>query len=139
MGKKTKVVIDTNVMVSAFGWHGKPEEIVRLVTKGRITNFISIEILTELGRVLSYAKFKFSEALQVEIIETVFSMSSVVSTSEPLNIIVDDPEDNKILECAASAKVDFIITGDKHLLNLKSFRGVEILTPEEFLLKWSGT
>jgi putative PIN family toxin of toxin-antitoxin system len=137
VGKKTKVVIDTNVMVSAFGWHGKPEEVVMLATRGKITNFISIEILAELRRVVSYPKFKFSEALQAEIIETIFGASFVVSISETLNIIDDDPEDNKILECAVSADVDFIISGDKHLLKFKNFRDIEILTPEEFIVKSS--
>lgn len=51
MGKKTKVVIDTNVLISALGWHGKPEEVVNLVTAGRIKNFISLEMLVELRNV----------------------------------------------------------------------------------------
>ncbi len=135
MGKKTKVVIDTNIVVSAFGWHGNPEEIVLLVTRGRIINFTSIEMFDELRRVVSYPKLKFSKALQAEIIETIFGVSSLVRISETLNVIDDDPEDNKILECAVSANVDFIISGDKHLLNLKSFRGIEILTPQDFIIR----
>ena len=61
MGKKTKVVIDNNVLISAFGWHGKPEEVVRLVTTGRILNFTSMKLLAELARVIDYPKLKFSE------------------------------------------------------------------------------
>lgn len=133
MGKKTKVVIDTNVMVSAFGWRGKPEEVVRLVTKGDVTNYTSFEMLAELREVVSYPKLNFPETLQAEIIETIFFESSLVHVNEPLNVIADDPEDNKVLECAVSADADFIISGDKHLLNLKNFRGIEILTPEDFL------
>lgn len=133
MGKKTRVVIDTNVIVSAFGWLGKPEEVLRLVTKGKIVSYISTEMLAELRKVVSYPKFKFSEALQAQIIETVFFESSLVFVNESLNVIADDPEDNKVLECAVSAGADFIISGDKHLLNLKNFREIEILTPEDFL------
>ncbi len=135
MGKKTRVVIDTNVIVSAFGWHGRPEEVVRLVTKGKITSYISTEMLAELRKVVMYPKFKFSEALQAEIIETVFFESSLVFVNESLNVIADDPEDNKVLECAVSAGADFIISGDKHLLNLENFRGIEILTTEDFLTR----
>lgn len=135
MGKKTKVVIDTNVIVSAFGWHGKPEEIFRLITIGKIQNFISMEILSEVAKVVSYPKFNFPISLQVEIIETIFSCSTIVEIKEAINIIKDDPEDNRILECAISAEVDFIITGDSHLLKLKNFRGVEILTPDNFLVR----
>ncbi len=137
MGKKTKVVLDTNIIVSAFGWHGSPEEVVRLLTEGEILNFTSIAMLDELRRVLAYPKLNFSEALQAEIIETIFGSSSIVSASEPLNVIADDPEDNMVLECAASAGADFIVSGDKHLLNLKKFRGIEILTAEDFLFKKS--
>jgi putative PIN family toxin of toxin-antitoxin system len=135
VGKKTKVVLDTNVIVSAFGWQGKPEEIVKLVSRGTIINFISAEMLDELRKVIAYPKFSFSETLQAEIIETIFTISSAIYTKKSLNIINDDPEDNKILECALTAGVDFIVTGDKHLLNLKSFRGIEIITPEDFLIK----
>lgn len=135
MGKKTKVVIDNNVLVSAFGWHGKPEEVVKLAVSGKIANFTSMAMLSELARVVSYPKLRFSESLQAEIIETIFTSSSLVNVSGPLNVITADPADNKILECAVAASVDFIISGDNHLLNLKNFRDIEIVTPEDFLLK----
>lgn len=135
MGKKTKVVIDTNVIVSAFGWHGTPEKIVKLVLTGKIQNFITMEMLAEVARVVSYPKLKFPESLQVEIIETIFNFSKIVEVREFVNIIKDDSEDNKVLECAISAESEFIITGDSHLLMLENFRGMEILTPDNFLIK----
>ena len=136
MGKKTKVVIDSNVLVSAFGWHGRPEEVVKLATTGKIANFTSMEMLSELARVISYPKLRFPESLQAEIIETVFTSSSLVTVSAPLNVINSDPADNRVLECAIAASVDFIISGDKHLLDLKKFKDIEIVTPEDFLLKY---
>lgn len=135
MGKKTKVVIDTNVIISAFGWHGKPEEVVRLAVAGAIKNFISLEMLAELRRVVAYPKFNFSDSLQAEIIETIFSASSITAINESINIIIDDPPDNRVLDCAVSAGADFIISGDKHLLNLKNFKWIEILSSEDFLLR----
>lgn len=138
MGKKTKVVIDTNVIISAFGWHGKPEEVVKLATTDRIKNFISLEMLAELRKVVAYPKLNFSETLQAEIIETVFSASSIININASVNIIIDDPPDNRVLECSLSADVDFIISGDKHLLNLKVFKGIEILSPENFLAGFKG-
>ncbi|MBI5075808.1 MAG: putative toxin-antitoxin system toxin component, PIN family [Nitrospirae bacterium] len=135
MGKKTKVVIDSNVLVSAFGWHGTPEEIVLLATTGEISNFTSTAMLSELVRVVGYQKLRFPESLQAEIIETVFTSSSLVNMTEPLKVINSDPADNRVLECAVAACVDFIISGDKHLLDLKKFGGIEIVTPEDFLLK----
>lgn len=138
MGKKTKVVIDTNVLISAFGWHGKPEDIVKLATAGRVKNFISLEMLAELRNVVAYPKLNFSGTLQAEIIETVFSISSITTVNESVNVIAVDPPDNRVIECAVSADVDFIISGDKHLLNLKNFRGIEIFSPEEFLSNIRG-
>lgn len=135
MGKKTKVVIDNNVLVSAFGWHGKPEEVVNLAVTGRIANFTSMELLSELARVVGYPKLRFPESLQAEIIETVFTSSSLVNISEPLKVINSDAADDRVLECAVAAGVDFIVSGDKHLLDLKRFRNIEIVTPEDFLLK----
>ena len=135
MGKKTKVVIDNNVLVSAFGWHGKPEEVARLATTGRIENFTSMEMLSELARVVGYPKLHFPESLQAEIIETVFTSSSLVNMTEPLKVVHADPADNCVLECAVAACADFIISGDKHLLDLKKFRNIEIVSPEDFLLK----
>lgn len=138
MGKKTKVAIDTNVIISAFGWHGKPEDVVKLATTDRIKNFISLEMLAELRKVVAYAKLNFSEILQAEIIETVFSASSIINVNESVNVIIDDPPDNRVLECALSANVDFVISGDKHLLNLKAFKGIAILSPEDFLARLKG-
>ena len=135
MGKKTKVVIDNNVLVSAFGWHGKPEVVVTLAATGKIANFTSMEMLSELARVVGYPKLRFPESLQAEIIETIFTSSSLVNISETLKVINSDAADDRVLECAVAAGVDFIISGDKHLLDLKKFRDIEIVTPEDFLLK----
>ncbi len=135
MGKKPKVVIDTNVIISAFGWDGHPEEIIKLVNKGKIENFTSIEMINELSNAIKYPRLKFPESLQAEIIETIFSISSIVNVNQSLNIIDEDPGDNKVIECALSAKAEFIISGDKHLLELKKFKEIEILTPSEFLIK----
>lgn len=137
MGKKAKVVIDTNIIISAFGWDANPEGILKLAVSNKIINFTCFEMLDELRRVVSYPKINFSEELQAEIIETVFSISSLIEINEPLNVIIDDPDDNKILECAVSADVDFIISGDKHLLGLKKYLNIEILTPESFLSKYN--
>lgn len=58
MGKKTKVVIDSNVLVSAFGWHGTPKELMKLVTAGKITNYTSVAMLEELSRVIAYPNYE---------------------------------------------------------------------------------
>jgi len=69
------------------------------------------------------------------VIDTNVSASSIIAINESINIIIDDPPDNRVLDCAVSAGADFIISGDKHLLNLQNFKWIEILSPEDFLLR----
>lgn len=136
MGKKVKVVIDTNVIISAFGWGGKPEEVFLLAEQGKIHNFITMDILTELARVVSYPQLGLPRPLQRRIIETVFAVSSIVHVREPLRVIDADPDDDRVLECAAAARAAYVISGDKHLLHLKRFGEIDILSPHDFLVLW---
>lgn len=65
------------------------------------------------------------------------AMALVTEPSERLSIIAEDPSDNRVLECALSAHADAIVSGDRHLLVLKVFRGIPILSPQVFLVQWS--
>jgi len=133
VGKVTKVVIDTNIFVSGFGWGGKPKELLALVENKRIINITTIEVFEELKRVISYPRLKFPEKLQSKILEFVFLHSKFVEPKERINLIKQDPDDNRILECAIEANADFIISGDPHLLERKEYKGIKILNVAEFL------
>ena len=133
MGKVTKVVIDTNVFISAFGWDGKPEAILNLLEEGAVINFITQEIFEELKRVVSYPKLKFSSTLQTKILEFVFSYSRFVNSGNPVSLINEDPDDNRFIECAQSSNAVFIVSGDPHLLRLGAFEGIRIVSPAEFI------
>lgn len=133
MGAVTKVVIDTNVFISAFGWDGKPETVLSLMEDRKIVNCISTEIYNELERVVAYPKLKFSPTLQVKILEFVFSWSRFVQPKEAVAVVADDPDDDKFLACAVAANAAAIISGDPHLLALGSFRGIPVVTPAGFL------
>ena len=139
MGKSKKVVIDTNVFISGFGWDGKPEEILALLKERCIINYISTDIFDELRRVVSYPKLKFKESLRIKILEFVFFYSEFVEPKENISFITDDPEDNKFLECSIEANAKFIISGDPHLLNLQKFRNIEVIGVNEFLHKFLRT
>jgi putative PIN family toxin of toxin-antitoxin system len=132
VGKRQKVVIDTNVFISAFGWGGKPYKIMELLEKGRVRNCLSEEILAELIKSLAYPKLQFSPTVQANIIEFVLAYSDIYAIKEHLNI-TPDPDDNKFIECALSAEAKVIITGDKSLLSLQKFRKIKIISPEDFL------
>ena len=126
MGPVTKVVIDTNIFVSGFGWNGKPEEVLKLIKDSQIVNYSSAEIFEEIRRIVSYPKLRFQEPLQIKILDFVEPQKRIFTVTE-------DPDDNKFLECAIEAKVDYIISGDPHLLDMKKSKTVKIVTPREFL------
>ena len=133
MGQIPKVVIDTNILISGFGWKGKPKKILKLIETRKIKNFTSLDIIEEVKRVVSYTKLGFTGDLQAEIIEFIYFYSEIVKPKERLDIVKEDPDDNKFLECAVEAKAKYIISGNRHLLNLKTFRGIGILTANDFL------
>ncbi|MDD2852510.1 MAG: putative toxin-antitoxin system toxin component, PIN family [Desulfuromonadaceae bacterium] len=133
MGAVTKIVIDTNVFISAFGWDGKPEAVLSLMEQRKVVNCITNDIYAELQRVVAYPKLKFSSTLQVNILEFVFSWSRFVQPKEPVAVIVEDPDDDKFLACAVAANASAIISGDPHLLGLGSYRNIPIMTPAQFL------
>lgn len=133
MGKIKKVVIDTNIFVSGFGWGGKPEAVLTLLQEHRIQNYISDAIYEELKKVLSYPKLKFSEALQNKILEFVFFYSEFVEHAEHLSIVTKDPADNIFIECALAAHAEYIISGDRHLLRIGKYKTVKIVDVVEFL------
>jgi putative PIN family toxin of toxin-antitoxin system len=132
MGAVAKVVIDTNIFISAFGWDGKPEAVVQLMEQRKVINFTTNEIYAELQRVVAYPKLKFSPTLQVNILEFVFSWSCFVQPNETVAVITDDPDDDKFLSCAVAANASAIISGDPHLLLLGSYREIPIMTPAQF-------
>ena len=133
MGAVTKVVIDTNVFISAFGWDGKPEAVLSLMEQRRIVNCITSDIYNELRRVVAYPKLKFSPTLQVNILEFVFSWSRFVQPKNTVAVIADDPDDDKFLACAVAANASAIVSGDPYLLALGSYRSIPIMTPAQFL------
>ncbi|HZV46271.1 MAG TPA: putative toxin-antitoxin system toxin component, PIN family [Thermodesulfovibrionales bacterium] len=133
MGPVTKVVIDTNIFVSGFGWNGKPEEVLKLIKDRQIVNYSSAEIFEEISRVVSYPKLRFSEPLQIAILEFVLFYSEFVAPQKRIFTVTEDPDDNKFLECATEAKADYIISGDPHLLDMKKSKTVKIVTASEFL------
>src|SRR4030042_2217111 len=95
MGSVKKVVLDTNIFVSGFGWNGKPEEVLKLIKDRQIVNYSSAEIFEEIRRVVSYPKLRFSEPLQIKILEFVLFYSEFVAPQKRIFTVTEDPDDNK--------------------------------------------
>ncbi len=131
-----KVVIDTNIFISALIFSSNNSDlIIDLARSKEIDNFISLEIVDEFKRVL-VTKFKYSNVEVNRFIESILNFSTFVYPQTRIKIIKNKDDDNRILECALESKSKFIITGDKkHLLKLKNYKTIKILSPAEFLQK----
>ncbi len=128
-----KVVIDTNVLVSATLFGGNPEQILDSAEEGKIKILISEEILEEFKGVLQ-RKFGFSLDIVEITVSAIKEISTLVTPTQRLNVIKKKEDDNRILECAVEGKVQYIVSGDKrHLLPLKEYQGIKILSPAQFL------
>ena len=126
-------VFDTNVLVSALiSTMGNPALLLDKAGKN-YTLFISKDILTELEAVISRDKFGFTEEEVNTIIEAIISFSEVINPEIKLDVIKSDPDDNKILECAVACGASYIVSGDRHLLELKEYDKIKIITPKAAL------
>lgn len=124
-----KLVLDTNILVSGIGWPGFPGRLVDEFIDGKFTLVESPTLLGEFRRVIKDGKFSFLDQDDVdEFFRMLVGKSEVVEPASRLDIIKEDPADNRVLECAVAGRADFIVSGDRHLLRLGSFAGVQIVT-----------
>ena len=129
-----RVVLDTNILVSALIFTGISSELVPLWQRSAITVLLSRGILEEYLRVLSYPKFQLSEAeIKALIEEELLPYVEVVNPRRRLRVVERDPSDDKFLECAVTGKAQVIISGDKDLLSLGRYRQIRIQSPAQFL------
>lgn len=128
-----KVVLDTNILISAFVFPGgKPEAVYRMAVEGRVELTSSVVILAEFGRVLT-EKFGRDDRAVAEAVAQVAVIAMVTTPSEVVHVIEADPDDDRILEAAAEGGAGVIVSGDRHLLQLREWRGIRILSPAEVL------
>ena len=131
-----KVVVDTNVLVSALLFGGIPAQLIPLWQRGKIKPLASKEIIDEYLRVFTYPRFKLTEEdVNFLLYHEILPHIEVIDVESGPRIIKRDPEDDKFIRCALAGKAKFIISGDQHLLALKSCQKIKILSPADFLLK----
>jgi len=138
VGKRPKkiirVVLDTNVLISALLFKGKLSRIVELWQKGEMIPIISKETFDELRIVLEYPKFSLSRAeIKLLIENEILPFFEVVSVSKPVKGACRDPGDDKFISCAISANAECIVTGDKDLSDLKKYQSVRIIHASDFI------
>lgn len=138
MKPKLKVVFDTNIYVSGLLFGGNPRACLLLAREGVILLFTSNSLLFELSQKFNQ-KFKWQEPEIKDLLLGIKKYSTVVEPQTRLNVIKNDPPDNRVLECAIQAKVNYIISGDKkHLLSLKKFKDIPIVSAKDFLDEFYG-
>jgi len=130
-----KIVLDTNVLIAATFWEGASAKVMEMIEQKKIRGYVSEKILNE------YANSIQKKRLQIKKKELgiLLSYAKLASITEKINpevrykVVLADPDDDKIIECAKAADADCILSYDHHLLDLKVILGVPVLTPEQFL------
>jgi len=132
--EKIKVVLDTNVLVSALLFTGSLSRLVSLWQERRFALVVSGDILVEYLRVLAYPKFGLAAAeVKFLIEEVVLPFADTVNPLATPAVVCEDPADDKFLHAAVAGRARFIVSGDRHLLALGVYRGARIVTAREFL------
>ncbi len=132
MNGPSRVVFDTNILFSAVGWLGNPHQCVQAARRGQCLSITCEAILAELTEKLQL-KRGLDAAKTTEIVDEIRTFSTLVATSGNLKVIAADPEDDPIVECAVVGQAQFIVSGDRHLLDLGNYQGVQIVKAAEFL------
>jgi putative PIN family toxin of toxin-antitoxin system len=135
----SRIVCDTNVIVSGFVSNASPRRILERVEDGQVRAFTSRELLVELECVLRYSRIDRllvrARVPRDDIVRWVASRFTIVMPKpSPQPVVVDDPADDRVLECAVAAGADVVVSGDAHLLNLGTCHGIRIVRASEYLV-----
>jgi putative PIN family toxin of toxin-antitoxin system len=132
------VVLDTNVVISGFLWKGAPRTIMGMIETEDIKAFSSVQLFEELREVLEYKKIKkrlveIGYTIEESLTQYEAFTIPVFPSESKYPIVTDDPDDDIVVLTALAAGADFIITGNRHLLDLGSYRNINIVSPSQFL------
>lgn len=128
-----KIVLDTNVFISGILFGGLPSQILKAWRQSKIKIVLTEEILEEYQRVGKELSEKYPSVNIDPIIELFTIYGEFVETKGISETICVDPDDNKFIECAIASQSKLIVSGDKHLLNISGYKGIEVLKPRQFI------
>lgn len=129
---KYKVVLDTNVYLSGIIFGGNSKHILDLAIEGKVTTITSASILLELSEKLK-DKFHWDKEQITAAIKSIAKIGTVVTPRMRLYVVKKDKNDNKVIEAAVEANADFIVTGDRHLLDIGDYKHIRIISPAQYL------
>ena len=130
-----RLVLDTNVVLSAMLWNGTPYRLLQLAVEGEAQVFTSPVLAAELREILArphlaaklIEKGTTADAVTALYLEFARALSPLSVT----RVVPDDPDDDHVIACAVAARADVIVSGDKHLLKLREYQGMRIVTPAQ--------
>ena len=129
-------VLDTNVLVSGILWRGIPFQLLKWSEKNNLIIYTGLDIMAEVYRVLHHPKFQQyienQHASPEELFTKIASLCTIIQIIEIVKGVCSDTDDEKFLSCALSANVEVLVSGDKHLLELKQYQSIRILTARDF-------
>ena len=133
-----RLVLDTNVVVAGLLWHGAPRRLIDLAFDDEtITLYSSPVLIAELANTLGYQRFVKRIALfDTSIVALVAQYEAIVTLVSPAHtprIVTNDPDDDHVIACAVAANAKSIVSGDKHLLTIKSYQNILTLSPADAL------
>ena len=132
-----RVVADTNVVVSGLFWRGNERRVLEAARDGLIELFTSAALLEELEDVLSREKFaarlRAAGPTRRELVSGYAALAALVEPEKIAPTVIEDPDDDNVLACAVTARCEVIVSGDSHLLRLKQYEQLRILTAAELL------
>ncbi len=132
-----KVVLDANIWVSALLWGRKPAAVIKAAEDGKICIVTSEEIIGEISKVLTYPKlskvYQTEDLRHEDLIEAMLKNANFVKVTKKYNVVLEHPADDKFIDCTLAAGADYIVSGDKHLLKIVSYKKNQIVTVNEFL------
>jgi len=131
----TRVVFDTNVLVSALGFGGPPLAALLRVFDADVQLLASRETLDELDRVMRYDRLPFTVSERKQYLRILRDEVELIRPDADIDAVARDPDDNMFLECAVDGEAQYLVPGDDHLRDLGSFRDVRILSPAAFLVE----
>jgi putative PIN family toxin of toxin-antitoxin system len=131
-----KVVLDTNVLVSGILFTGPPHQILLAWSDGRFELVFSTDIYEEYRRVASELQHEFPRVDLEAALDLVLVNAHAFPPAAPDGRICTDPDDDKFLACALASGAGTIVSGDKHLLSVSGYRGIEVLRPRTFFERY---
>lgn len=129
------LVFDTNVLISGYLWKGKSRQALQIIKTDKFRLLYCRESIDELVRVLSL-KFKLDTVEIYRIIIDIRSIGKNITVTSKEHPINEDPSDNLFINLAMDGNAKLIVSGDSHLIKLREYRGIEIITISEFLKRY---